>query len=112
LAGSGGKEEEGRWPGAAGIAAARSPGEAERGKEEGRRRGGADRRGRRVSGEEKREREGRGVGRCGEGEVGCWAARPKGKEVSFFFLFSKPFPILTFPFKFKPKFFNTFHKIL
>jgi hypothetical protein len=42
-----------------------------------------------------------------------WAAGPlgpKGKKVSFVFSFS--FPIQTFPFKFKPKFFKPFHKIL
>jgi hypothetical protein len=96
LAGSCGKEEEGRRPGATGIAAARGPGEVERGKEKGRRRGGTDRRGRRVSGEEKIEREGTGVGRCGEGEVGCWAARPKGKEVFFPFSFPNLFQFKLF----------------
>jgi hypothetical protein len=96
LAGSCGKEEEGRRPGATGIAAARGPGEVESGKEKGRRRGGTDRRGRRVSGEEKIEREGTGVGRCGEGEVGCWAARPKGKEVFFPFSFPNLFQFKLF----------------
>jgi hypothetical protein len=96
LAGSCGKEEEGRRPGATGIAAARGLGEVERGKEKGRRRGGTDRWGRRVSGEEKIEREGTGVGRCGEGEVGCWAARPKGKEVFFPFSFPNLFQFKLF----------------
>jgi hypothetical protein len=107
LAGSCGKEEEGRRPGATGIAAARGLGEVERGKEKGRRRGGTDRRGRRVSGEEKIEREGTGVGRCGEGEVGCWAARPKGKEVFFRFLF-QTFSNSNFSFQIQTKILHTF----
>jgi hypothetical protein len=115
LAGSGGKEEEGRQPGAAGIAEARERTEQRKGKgrkeEEGAPTGGVPMS---AAAGIKEKRRGRwaAVGRR------RWAAGPlgpKGKKVSytlFFFFFSKPFPIQTFPFKFKPKFFKPFHKIL
>jgi hypothetical protein len=72
------------------------PGRSRERKGERKEKRGTDRRGRRVSGEEKREREGTGVGRCGEGEVGCWAARPKGKEVFFPFSFPNLFQFKLF----------------
>jgi hypothetical protein len=105
---------EGR-PGAARIAVA--PGRLSGGvrKKKGKGRGEADRQGPDVSvrGEkEKKEEEGRAAA------GGYWwtgrPAGPKGREVSFLFFlfFFKLFLNQTFLFKFKPKSFKLFHKIL
>jgi hypothetical protein len=59
----------------------------------------------------KEKEDGGGVGRCGEGKAGCWAAGLKGNIVSFFsFSFPNLFQYNFFQIKFKPKSFKLFTK--
>jgi hypothetical protein len=68
-----------------------------------------------VSGRKKKRKGTAGLGPLRGKDGGCWAAGPKGRRVSFslfFLFFFKLFSNQTFPFKFKPKFFKPFYKIL
>jgi hypothetical protein len=106
LAGSGGKEEEGRRPGVAGDRGdARTDGAEESKGEEGGRRG-ADRWGPYVSGRRNKRKEKRKTGRCGKEEVGCWATWAEREEgfLCFFFFFSNS----NFSFQIQTKILQTF----